>query len=102
MTAINYNKWAFHFSIWIVIIFIVQTYLTIDYNAFTYNVERFVQVMGYLSIISLVLFLLTFIFLLVSIIKKLPKNYQFWISWAVISLYFMQFVIAFITMFIQS
>ncbi len=80
MKYINYSKWAFHFIIWIMIISVLQLYLTIDFNTFTYNQVRFLEVMQYFEIIAFMLFLLTLLFLILNTVYKKDKNYQFWIA----------------------
>ncbi|WP_430412912.1 hypothetical protein [Kordia sp.] len=80
MKYINYNKWAFHFMIWVMIICVLQVYLTVDFNTFTYNQIRFLEVMQYFEIIAFVLFLTIVLFLTLSITFKKEKNYQFWLA----------------------
>ncbi|PKB42645.1 hypothetical protein AX016_0813 [Cellulophaga sp. RHA19] len=76
MNRISFKKWAFHFSVWVVIINIITFYNQINYSSLfnTYSVDRLL----YLGILSTLLLLLTIIFIVISTIKKEKRNYQFW------------------------
>jgi len=80
MNNINYNKWAFHFMIWIFIIFIVEFFMTINFNSLTQDATRFMTVMVCFELIAFVLFLATVLFLILSSIRIKVRNYQFWIA----------------------
>lgn len=101
MKYINYNKWAFHFLIWIAIICVLQFYLTINFNTFTYNQIRFMEVMQYFEIIAFMLFLAIILFLILSTIYKKERNYQFWIALLGAFGYIFRFVIS-IVFYTQS
>ncbi|WP_420573016.1 hypothetical protein [Kordia sp.] len=91
MTGINYNKWAFHFSIWIMIMYSIQLYVSMNHlYIFAYNTERITQVMRALSVITLLLLLASLICLMLSLVNKQKMNYQFWIAAIVLAFYFLQ------------
>lgn len=76
MKRISFKKWAFHFSVWVIIINIITFYNEISYSSVfsTYSLDRLL----YLGILSTLMMLLAIIFLVISIIKKEKRNYQFW------------------------
>ncbi len=80
MKNCNYNKWAFHFMIWIFIIFIVEFFMTINFNSLTQDTTRFMTVMVCFELIAFVLFMATVLFLILSSIRIKVRNYQFWIA----------------------
>ncbi|TVZ08277.1 hypothetical protein JM80_0761 [Cellulophaga sp. RHA_52] len=76
MKRISFKKWAFHFSVWVIIINIITFYNEISYSSVfnIYNLDRLL----YLGILSTLMLLLAIIFLVISAIKKEKRNYQFW------------------------
>jgi hypothetical protein len=93
MSRINYNKWAFHFSIWILIIIILQATVVANYfyTVFTDN-NRYAFAISAFESIMAVLFLGILIFLIASIVHKKAKNYQFWIATFVGIFYVVRFL----------
>ncbi|MEP0214666.1 MAG: hypothetical protein ABJD66_15720 [Cellulophaga sp.] len=78
MNSINFKKWAFHFSVWVVIINIITFYYKISYSSLfnTYNLDR----LFYLGALATLMLLLAIIFLVISTIKKEKRNYQYWLA----------------------
>ncbi|PTX59845.1 hypothetical protein C8N46_108158 [Kordia periserrulae] len=93
MSRINFNKWAFHFSIWILIIIILKETVVQKYffTVFTEDNRYAVAISAFESIMAL-LFLGILIFLLASILHKKAKNYQFWIATFVGIFYVLRFL----------
>jgi heme/copper-type cytochrome/quinol oxidase subunit 3 len=84
MNKISYKKWAFRFTIWILIInlvtFFVAFYLTVSYEDFPGVENNSGLNLVYLEILSSIILLLSVIFIIISSVKKERRNYQFWIS----------------------
>lgn len=78
MNRISFKKWAFHFSVWVVIINIITFYNQISYSSLfnSFSLDRLM----YLGILSTLLLLLTIIFIVISTIKKEKRNYQYWLA----------------------
>lgn len=80
MNKINFKKWAFRFTIWLLILNIVIAYLIINHTDFP-GVENNTGIRILLfSILSTILLILSVTFIIISTIKKEKKNYQYWIS----------------------
>lgn len=78
-TNINFKKWAFHFMIWVVIINLIVAYLTaryVDRTAFGI-IDNTKEVLLALGIVATTLLVLSFFFIIGSLINKEQKNYQF-------------------------
>ncbi|WP_298517863.1 hypothetical protein [uncultured Kordia sp.] len=80
MGKLNYYKWAFRFTIWILIIQIVLFFLGFNFNLYSHDIEQFIRIINYLVMISLLLFVTAVIFLIVGFVKREEQNYQFWIA----------------------
>jgi hypothetical protein len=80
MKNINYNKWTFHLSIWIVVVIIVHYYVVTNYNFLTHDWSRFRIVTLCLESIAAILFLGSLVFLGSTLVNNKVKNYQFWIA----------------------
>jgi uncharacterized membrane protein YhdT len=80
MNSINFKKWAFRFTIWILILNIITFYLTINYVDFPGVKNNTGLTLFYFGILGSILLLLSIIFVIFSTIKKEKRNYQYWIS----------------------
>ncbi len=80
MNNIDFKKWAFHFTIWILIINIISFYLTISLTSLFNEQENTIEVLFYFGLLATILLLLSLIFIIFSTIKKEKKNYQYWTS----------------------
>ncbi|SFW56255.1 hypothetical protein [Cellulophaga fucicola] len=78
MNEINFKKWAFHFTIWSFIINGISLFFKINFNSITGEVYNYEERIFYLSILSQLMLLLAIVFLVISIVKKEKRNYQFW------------------------
>ena len=78
MNKINFKKWAFHFTIWSFIINGISLFFKINFNSITGEVYNYEERIFYLSILSQLMLLLAIVFLVISIVKKEKRNYQFW------------------------
>lgn len=81
MDKISFKKWAFKFIIWIFIMNVVAFFINVNQLQFS---ETGLIVFGSLSFIIL---MLSFIFIVISSIKKEKRNYEYWISVIGISLF---------------
>ncbi|MGJ8685643.1 MAG: hypothetical protein ACSHWW_13515 [Nonlabens sp.] len=80
MNNINYKKWAFHFIIWVVIINLIKLFLLSNYANFPRIQDSIPQVASALYLLSIVLLIATLIYVIISVVKKETRNYQFWIA----------------------
>jgi hypothetical protein len=80
MSKNTYYKWAFRFTILILIIQIVLFFIGINFDYFTDDVNQFVKTQYYLLQFSLGLFIGTILLLIVGFLKTETQNYQFWIA----------------------
>ena len=78
MNKINFKKWAFHFTIWSIIINGISLFFKINFNNSTGEIYNYEERIFYLSILSQLMLLLAIVFLVISIVKKEKRNYQFW------------------------
>lgn len=76
---INFKKWAFRFTIWVIVINVVNFYLVINFDPLGGG-NATASTFFYLGTFASALLLMSFVFLIISSIKKEGKNYQFWIS----------------------
>jgi hypothetical protein len=80
MDKINFKKWAFHFMIWIMIINGIVFYLTITHvNLFNMQ-DNTGEVILRLGLVATLLLVLSLLFIILSLVKKEKRNYQFWIA----------------------
>lgn len=78
MNQINFKKWAFRFTIWILILNIIIAYLVINYVHFP-GVENNTELrLSLFNMLSTILLILGVTFIISSTIKKEKKNYQYW------------------------
>jgi CDP-diglyceride synthetase len=80
MKKINFKKWAFRFTIWILIINIITFYMTINYVDFQSFEKNTGLNLFYFGILNGILMILSVIFVIMSSVKKEKRNYQYWIS----------------------
>lgn len=80
MNRINFKKWAFHFTIWIMIINIITIYNIINYTNFPGVADNMGLRLFLLGILSTILLLLSIAFIIISSIKKEERNYEYWTS----------------------
>ena len=80
MKKINFKKWAFRFTIWILIINIITFYMTINYVDFQVFEKNTGLNLFYFGILNGILMILSVIFVIMSSVKKEKRNYQYWIS----------------------
>ncbi len=80
MNKIIFKNWAFRFMIWIIIINMIVFYLTINYVNFPGVENNTDSTLLYLEVISIVLMFLALAFIIMSMIRKEKRNYQFWIA----------------------
>ena len=80
MNSINFKKWAFHFTIWNLIINVITLYLTVTYVNFPGIENNTIETLIYFGLIGLILLFLTIIAIIFSTIKKEKRNYQYWAS----------------------
>lgn len=80
MDRINFKKWAFRFTIWIIIINIVVTYLVVTYVDLFNTYDNTGEVILRLGLVATFLLVLSFLFIIISIVKKEKRNYQFWVA----------------------
>ena len=80
MNKFNFKKWAFRFTIWVLIINLTNFFLTVNYVDFPEIENNIGLTLFYFGALSIILTLLSVVFIVVSSIKKEDKNYQFWIS----------------------
>ncbi|WP_299157040.1 hypothetical protein [uncultured Tenacibaculum sp.] len=80
MNKINFKKWAFRFTIWLLILNTAIAYLIINHTDFP-GVENNTGIrILFFSILSTILLILCITFIIISTIRKEQKNYQYWIS----------------------
>ncbi|MEP0265866.1 hypothetical protein [Dokdonia sp.] len=80
MDKVNFKKWAFHFMIWIIIINIITVYLlTTSASLFNTN-HNTGEVVLRLGLVATLLLVLSLLFIILSLVKKEKRNYQFWIA----------------------
>jgi len=80
MGGINYYKWAFRFTIWMVIIHIVMFFSILNFNSFLYDEVGYMNGLNNFGILSLVLFVAAVVFLIIGFVKNQPQKYHFWIA----------------------
>ena len=80
MNKINFKKWAFHFTIWVIIINGIVAYLTVTYVSLFNTYNNTGEVISRLGIIATLLLVLSLLFIILSSVKKEKRNYQFWIA----------------------
>ncbi|GGG04562.1 hypothetical protein GCM10011344_01180 [Dokdonia pacifica] len=80
MNKINFKSWAFRFMVWVIIINIIIAYLTATYVGFFYTEDNTGQVIFRLGLVATLLLVLSILFIILSIIKKENRNYQFWVA----------------------
>ena len=99
MNTINYKKWAFHFTIWIVIVNVVIFWVTVNYNSLVYDPQSVQQTIWKLGLLTNLLLIGTILFLVISTVKKEKKNYQYWIAMVVAILLIISFLLNFFNVF---
>ncbi|WP_299680566.1 hypothetical protein [uncultured Dokdonia sp.] len=80
MDKISFKKWAFHFMIWVIIINSIIYYLTANYVNKLMAGDSVIVVISRLGLVGALLLVLTLLFIILSIVKKEKRNYQFWIA----------------------
>ena len=77
MDKIIFKKWAFQFTIWLLIINAIIFYLLTSFFDSPTQTSNLGEVVGYLGLLSSLLLVLNVIFISVSTFKKEEKNYEY-------------------------
>lgn len=80
MNKINFKSWAFRFIVWVIIINGIVAYLTATYVNFLMAGDSTILVISRLGLVATLLLVLTLLFIILSIVKKEKRNYQFWVA----------------------
>lgn len=80
MNKINFKKWAFRFTIYILIMNIVAYYLTVNYVYFPGVESNIPKALIFLGILGRILLLLALVCIVASSLKNEERNYQYYVS----------------------
>lgn len=76
----NFKKWSFKLLVYVIIINLVIAYLVARFMPLIHNVETFNLRLLILGIVANVLWLIGLVLMILSVVKKETKNYQYYFS----------------------
>ena len=77
---IIFKNWALRFLIWVLIINLIITYLVATGALWVNGAFEHETKILYLGYLAFFLFVLSIAFIVMSIVRKEPKDYRFWVS----------------------